>query len=37
MILMAFDMLYIDDHGYGVLYLCGFVEDVPIWENALLD
>ena len=37
MVLMTFDMLYLDDPGYGVLYLCGFIEDVPIWEKALLD
>ena len=36
MILMAFDMLYLDDPGYGVSYLHGFIEDVSIWEKALL-
>ena len=34
---MTFDTLYLDDPGYGVLYLCGFVEHVPIWEKVLLD
>ena len=33
----GFDMLYLDDPRYGVSYLCGFIEDVPIWEKALLD
>ena len=37
MVLMTFDMLYHDDPEYGVSYLCGFIEDVPIWEKALLD
>ena len=37
MILMAFDMLYLDDTRNGVSYLHDFIEDVPIWEKALLD
>ena len=37
MILMAFDMLYLDNSRYGVLFLHGIIEDVSIWEKALLD
>ena len=30
-------MLYLDDPGNVVLYLHGFIEATPIWEEAILD
>ena len=36
-VLMTFDMLYLDNPVNGVLDLPGFIEDILVSEKALLD